>query len=128
MSTIFGMAPACHLLGDAYRTPMKAIDSRRVVWASVSALMAKHWQGENLNRLAREAKIGPATAARLKLQKTSVGLEVLDRIADVFHVETWQLLVPSMDAERLPVLLPVSQAEREFYARMVSAAKVFKQQ
>ncbi len=107
---------------------MKGVDSRKVVWSSVSALMRKHWGTENLNRLAREAKVGPATAVRLKMQETSVGLEVLDRIAAVFNVETWQLLVPGMDPEAPPVLLPVSKAEREFYARMVNAAKVFKSQ
>jgi transcriptional regulator with XRE-family HTH domain len=107
---------------------MSGVDSRKVVWASVSALMRHRWQGENISRLAREAKIGPATVARLKQQETSVGLEVLDRISEVLGVETWQLLVPGMDAAAPPVLLPVSQAEREFYARMLNAAKVFKGQ
>lgn len=104
------------------------MDSRKVVWSSVATLMHKHWNGENLNRLAREAKIGPATAARLKQQETSVGLEVLDRIAEVFEVETWQLLVPGIDADALPVLLPVTEAERKFYTQMVDATKAFKAQ
>jgi transcriptional regulator with XRE-family HTH domain len=88
--------------------------------------MRKHWNEENLNRLARTAGIGPATAARLKEQRTSVGLEVLDKIADAFNVATWQLLVPGMDAESLPTLLPMSEKEREFYNRMINAAKDFK--
>lgn len=105
---------------------MSAIDSRRVLWASVSALMRHHWEGENLNRLAREAKVGPATCVRLKGQQTSIGLEVVDRIAAVFGVETWQLFVPGFDPASPPVLLPVTQAERELYTRLLQAARAFK--
>ena len=105
---------------------MQRIDSRVVVWASVSALMRKHWGAENLNRLAREAGIGPATVVRMKEQQTSVGLEVLDKVAAVFNAQSWQLLVPGMNPECMPTLLPVSQAEREFYERMVSAVDALK--
>lgn len=105
---------------------MEAIDSRRVLWASVSALMRHHWERENLNRLSREAGIGLATCARIKAQETSVGLELIDRIAAVFSVETWQLFVPGFDPTSPPVLLPVSQQERELYTRLLQAAKAFK--
>lgn len=105
---------------------MSAIDSRRVLWASVSKLMAHHWQGENLNRLAREAGVGPASCVRLKAQQTSVGLELVDKIAQVFGVETWQLFVPGFDPVSPPVLLPVTQAERELYTRLPQAARDFK--
>lgn len=54
------------------------IDSKAVLWASVLALMVKNYGRENLNRLAREAKIGPGTASRLKAQETSVGLDTID--------------------------------------------------
>lgn len=113
-------------LGVATLPPMSAIDSRRVLWASVSALMRHHWERENLNRLAREAGIGPATCVRLKAQETSVGLEVVDRIAAVFGVESWQLFVPGFDPASPPVLLPVTQAERELYTRLLQAARAFK--
>lgn len=126
LSTDRGMTASCRLDADHYAPRMSAIDSRRIVWASISALMLKHWGEENLNRLARAAKVGPATVVRIKGQQTSVGLEVLDKIADVFGVHTWQLLVPGMDPEKLPTLLPVTQAEREFYERMLKAAREFK--
>lgn len=105
---------------------MSSIDSRRVLWASVSTLMRHHWGEENLNRLAREAGIGPASCVRLKKQETSIGLELVDRIASVFHVETWQLFVPGFDPASPPVLLPVTQAERELYTRLLQAARAFK--
>lgn len=36
----------------------------RVLWDNVRSLMISNWGAENLNRLAREAKIGPASATR----------------------------------------------------------------
>lgn len=102
---------------------MNGVDSRKVVWSSVSALMRKHWGEENLNRLSREAGIGPATAARLKAQETSVGIEVLDKLSKAFGVDTWQLLVPGMDPEQMPVLTPMSKSERDFLARLMSSGK-----
>ena len=105
---------------------MNEIDSRQVLWSSVAALMQHHWRGENLTRLAREADIGPGSATRLKQQTTSVGPELLDKIARVFGIAPWQLLVPGFDPKNPPTLLPMSEDERAFYQRMLQAAKVFK--
>lgn len=106
---------------------MSSPDSRQVLWSNVAALMTHRWGEENLNRLAREAGIGLGTAARLKAQATSVGLELVDRLALCFHVEPWQLLVPGASASNPPVLLPVSEAERRFYERVKAAADLLKE-
>jgi transcriptional regulator with XRE-family HTH domain len=105
---------------------MSAIDSRSVLWASVQKLMQHHWKGENLNRLAREAKIGPGSVTRIKQQRTSVGIELIDAIAAVFGVEAWQLLVPTFDPASPPTLAPMTAAERDFYNRVLSAARSLK--
>jgi hypothetical protein len=99
------------------------IDSKAVLWASVLALMVKNYGRENLNRLAREAKIGPGTATRLKAQETSVGLDTIDKLAGHFNVEAWQLLVPGFEPDNMPVLQPVSPSERRLYERIMAAAK-----
>lgn len=99
------------------------IDSKAVLWASVLALMHKNYGRENLNRLAREAKIGPGTASRLKAQETSVGLDTIDKLAAHFNVEAWQLLVPGFEPDNMPVLQPVSPTERKLYERIMAAAK-----
>lgn len=77
-------------------------DSKAFLWAAVQALMNKHFGDENLNRLARVAKFGPGTASRLKAQATSVGLDTLDKLAQAFSVEPWQLLVPGFDPDAPP--------------------------
>ena len=107
---------------------MSEIDCRQVLWANVSALMRQHWQAENLNRLAREAKVGPATAQRIKGQQTAVGIDVIQKVAACFQLEAWQLLVPGLDPTSPPTLLPMTHAERSFYTRMIQAARQFKDQ
>jgi hypothetical protein len=102
---------------------MGSINTNATLWANTQALMVNRWGEVNLNRLARECKIGPGTAARIKDQKTSVGLEVLEKIADNFSVAVWQLMVPGMDPAALPALQPVSAAERALYEKIMSAAK-----
>lgn len=80
--------------------------SSKVLWNNVKALMDHHYGEENLNRLAREAKFGPGTASRIKEQKTSAGLDTLDKVARAFNLETWQLLVPGLDPAAPPAAVP----------------------
>lgn len=76
---------------------MPAHNSKPVLWRNLVTLMHQQFGGENLNRLAREAKMSPATASRIKAMETSVGLDVLDQLASVFGVQPWQLLHPDLD-------------------------------
>lgn len=75
---------------------MPAHNSKPVLWGNLTTLMHQQFGGENLNRLAREAKLSPATASRIKAMETSVGIDVLDQLATVFGVEPWQLLHPDL--------------------------------
>lgn len=70
------------------------------LWTNVRTLMLQRYGEENINRLARDAKIGPATVQRIKDAETSVGLEVIEKIAKVFKLEPWQLLAPGMSDEK----------------------------
>lgn len=88
-----------------YIPHMEPVDSRQALWTSLSSLMKKHWGGENLTKLGREAaKSSPAQAVRMKSLTNSTGIEVIDRLAAFFGVEAWQLLVPGFDAENPPKL------------------------
>lgn len=64
------------------------------MWARIQTLMSERWGAENQNRLAREAGIGVATVSRLKQADTSIGLDVLEKIASALGVEAWQLICP----------------------------------
>lgn len=84
-----------------YRIRMSR-DSKKILWENVLTLMKRAYGEENLGKLAKQAKFGPATSTRLKKQETSVGLDVLDAIATTFKVKTWHLLVPRLDLELWP--------------------------
>jgi hypothetical protein len=97
-NTEYGVV-ASHMWSEA-RTNlphMAVLDLKKVLWENVSALMEEHWKGENLSRLAREAKLGPGTAQRIKDQETSVGIDIVAKVAGVFRVSPCQLLVPKAD-------------------------------
>lgn len=98
------------------------MDPKSTVWRNVAALMRHQWGGENLQRLAREAKTSPGNCARLKAQKTSIGIDMLAVFAKPFGLQPWQLLVPSLDPANPPVVW-MTQAERDLYDRMRQAAK-----
>jgi transcriptional regulator with XRE-family HTH domain len=96
-------------------------DSKKTLWINVLALMERDYGGENLNRLAREAKVGLATATRLKNQGTSVGLDVLDKIAAAFRVSPCELLSPDMKS--VPEMSPLAQEVVEMFDSMTDPAK-----
>lgn len=100
--------------------------SKAVLWRNVQALMRKHYGAENLSRLARECDIGLGTATRIKQQQTSVGLEIVDKLAEHFGLQPWQLIVPGLDPDNPPTLLPVTPSERQLYERLRQAVKEFK--
>lgn len=97
-------------------------DSRATLWSNVQTLMRHRYGGENLTRLAKDCKFSPATSSRLKTMETSVTLETMNKLADFFGVEPWQLLVPGMSATSPPVLRSISPAERELYERLLLTA------
>lgn len=104
-STAFGMFNQPHSEGSSgYRIRMTKLDSKAVLWHNVSTLMRTRYGKENLTKMASEASIGPATASRIKEQRTSVGVDVLDALAALFKVEPWQLLLPELQAAQRKTL------------------------
>jgi hypothetical protein len=109
-------------LGVYTLATMSSLDTRQVLWTNVRTLMHHHWQREDLGRLAKLAKIGPATCTRIKQQETSVGVEIVDKIAEVFGLNTWQLLVPSLDPANPPMLV-LNSTERLVYRKIMDAVR-----
>ena len=107
------------------RSPAVAqlIDSNATLWQNVEALMMKRFGAVNLKGFASHCGVGIATVQRIQAQKTSVGLAILDKIADRHGLSAWQLLVPGLDPDNPPTLQPVSQKERELYEKIMTAAR-----
>jgi hypothetical protein len=79
----------------AYRSDMAA-PILSVIWKNLEDLMTARWGGPNLRRLAREAGIGPATMARLKLKDQNLGVEMLVKLGRPFRRQAWELLSPNL--------------------------------
>lgn len=72
-------------------------DSRQQLWSNLSALMKLRYGKENLNRLAKDPQVSPGTIFRIKEQRTSVGLDVLDKLAYGIGVNPENLISPFFD-------------------------------
>lgn len=101
---------------------MKPVDSKLILWQNVSALMRHHWGKTNLKRLSEEARIGLASCDRMKKQKTSVGLDILEAVAEVFELQAWHLLTPNLDPSNPPVIY-LTRAEADLYQRFRASAR-----
>lgn len=99
------------------------IDSNATLWHNVLALMDLKFKKENMQGFAKHCGIGIATVQRIKAQRTSVGIEVIDKIAEAFDLAAWQLLVPGFDPKNPPALQPVSAKERKLYEMIMKSAK-----
>ena len=88
-----------------------------ILWENCLALMIDRYGKENLNAFARDTKIGPGSASRIKAAKTDVGLGVLVKIAKAFKLQPWHLLMPDLDPANAPVAM-LSDSEKELYERL----------
>ncbi len=86
-----------------YRIPMKE-DPKRVLWQNVLALMHREFGKVNVTQFAAWAKIGVGSVLRMREQQTSVGLDIVEKIAKKAGVEPWMLLVPGLDTGNPPML------------------------
>lgn len=95
-----------------------------VLWDNVRALMVSTWGAENLNRLARESKLGFASVTRIKEARTSVRINTLEKLAGTFGVEPWQLIAPGLsDAKFLEILKAWQQTDGRGKRMLLSAAE-----
>ena len=101
---------------------MPQVDTKRVLWSNLQALMKHHFEKENLSELHRRSGIGLASLDRIKKQETSVGIDTLEKLADVFNLQAWHLLTPNLSPTNPPVIW-LTQTEHELYERMRSTAQ-----
>lgn len=72
--------------------------------------MIEKYGVENLNQLARDADIGPGSASRIKEAETSVGIDIVEKVARVFKVPPFALLcAPAKQKQLLTILKAYSE-------------------
>lgn len=95
-----------------------AKSSKAVLWENVETLMKKQFGQRNVTGFASFVGVGIGTVQRIEEQATSVGLEIIDKIAGKFKLASWQLLVPGLNPA-LPPKLTDPAAERKAVADQV---------
>ena len=80
------------------------VDTKKILWDNVHTLMTMKYGHENLRQAAADSGLGPGTMTRIKQQETSTGVDTLERLAALFKVEVWQLLVPGAGQQEYRVM------------------------
>ncbi len=75
-------------------------------------------------RLAEQAGLTPSTVGRILASEHAPVIDTLEAIALAFRLQLWQMLVPDLDPSNPPTV-PYTDAERELYWRIKSAARAF---
>lgn len=91
--------------------PVPGIPPRALLWANLSGLMQERWGRENQMELARVSGVGQATISRIRAGETSIGLDIVGKLAAVFGLEAWQILAPGWEHPwcRTPLALDVAR-------------------
>jgi transcriptional regulator with XRE-family HTH domain len=105
-----------------YSLPAMPTDSRKILWENVSAIMRWRYGKSAQGKFLKDTGCGNGTVTRIKNQRTSVGIETLDKIATAYGLQAWHLLVPGLDPSNPPVVW-LTQPERDLYKRLKAAAE-----
>jgi transcriptional regulator with XRE-family HTH domain len=93
---------------------------RKVLKENVAALMAASADLRTQLKLSKRSKVSKGTIDRITTAGTSVGVDVVAKLAKAFDLEPWQLLVPGLDPKNHPVLRHPTDAEKKLYAKLTS--------
>jgi transcriptional regulator with XRE-family HTH domain len=100
---------------------------RDTLAANLKALMQQHANLNTLPKLIQRTGMTNGTLDRIRRAAVSVGVDELEKLAQAFELQPWQLLVEGLDPGNPPVLAQQSVSERELYARLRSAAEAVAQ-
>jgi len=97
--------------------------TRDVLAENLNVLMSAYPSLDSNPKLAKRAKLGVGTIARVRNSDAAVNLDTLDKLAGCFDLHPWQMLVPNLDPKSPPVLRSMSPAESELFERLRSVIK-----
>ena len=91
-------------------------DLKPVVAANLRSL--KKYRGMSQDGIAAAAGISQSSVGRAMSGATAADLDTLAGLAKALDVQPWQLLIPDLKPDNLPVLRAVDAAEEALYERM----------
>lgn len=89
---------------------------------NLKALMDHHVELKSNNRLGDAAGIPPRTVGRIINQEHMPQIDTLDKLAAVFEIESWCLLLPEFDPKN-PAIRAMTEAESKLYSDLKTAIK-----
>lgn len=90
---------------------------------NLRALMESGLGPDSQLQLAKRAGVSQSTVGRALSGHTRATVETVGRIAKVYGLSPWQLLVPDLDPRAPPALVAADPAEREALDRLRLAAQ-----
>lgn len=99
-------------------------ESDKIVIRNIARLYRQHGIiSGNQSSLAREAGVDQTFISKLLKYRTSISVTSLHAIAQALGVPSWALLVPGdWELGNPPVLQPLTQIEKELYAKIREAS------
>lgn len=97
-------------------------DPKLVLAHNVEALMLDRYGKLNKSQLSKDADMAIANVQRILDRNTSIGVDVIAKVAAAFDLLPWQMLFPNLDPKNPPVLC-ITAAERQLYSRFQIAAE-----
>lgn len=101
--------------------------SRQILSANLRALMACHAHLDTFKKIVQAGRDygGPSngTLDRIRRMESGCSIDELDKLAHIFELESWQLLVPDLDPANPPLLAHVSERQLELLAKFKLMAK-----
>lgn len=80
---------------------------------NLERLCISHTELDSILEVGRRADIGKSTINRIKKGETAVRIDNLEKLARIFGLEAWQMLVPDLDPARPPAHTPLQLSETE---------------
>lgn len=102
-----------------------SMNSRETFGANLtSAMKSRRARDKGLTsnkKVGDKLKISDNTVGRIRRGENSIGIDMLDKIAGLFGLQAWQLLVPEFDPSSPPMLRAMNEHERALYERLHAA-------
>lgn len=110
------------------RYGIAAMSARDVLAGNLRALMdaSSRYRTTTALQDATESaglKVGKSTIDRALKSETTLNLDYIEVIANVFGLDPWQMLTPGLVPKNPPVLRSVGETEDQLYKKMSELAK-----
>ncbi len=95
---------------------MRLQTAQEIVAANLTRLLTQ--RGLSQNQLAVKCGLNQTTVGHVRRAEVAAQVDSLERIATVFGLQPWQMLVPDLDLKRPPQISDLTDKERRILAIM----------